>query len=396
MRHRLDEVPVEHEVPSLVRGGPAWRLQHRLGLLGADGLPTLGGAVKVAAFCWLPLALLAGFDSRNWNFQYNHSFFTDLESYSRYLIAIFILLITDRATDSRLDKLLATFEETDIVNREMHAEFFKRIVAGDTRTSSALAEAIMLVLSVLVVTFSVYYLAQNSLTRWESPMTGFAGPLSPAGWWAVLVSAPLYFFLMFRWVWRLIVWTLLMRDIAKLPLRLVATHPDKAGGLGFLTIFPVMFLPLVFSLSMVFATGVLQTLLIQGGEVAQLEYTVFAWLMLVLIIFVGPLGLFTPRLLALKEQSILDFGVMVTHYNRMAEHKIRDDFAQGRPIDKDTVAMLADITVSLDTIKSIKIMPVEFFALIPLIVSALLPLIAVAAIKFPMGSLLWSLFTSLV
>lgn len=386
----------ETDVPSLVRGGSAWDLQYRLGLLAADGLPTVAGAAKVAAFCWLPMALLAGLDARNWNLQYEHSFFTDLESYSRYLIAIFILLITDRATDNRLHKLLVTFEDTGIVNREMHAEFFSRIVAGDRRTSSSLAEAIMLALSVLVVMISAYYLTQNNLAHWQSPMTGFAGPFSPAGWWSLLVSAPLYFFLMFRWLWRLIVWTLLMRDIGKLPLQLVATHPDKAGGLGFLTIFPAMFLPLVFSLSMVFATGILQTLLIEGGQVTELEYTVFAWLMLVLIFFVGPLGLFTPRLLALKEQSILDYGTMVSHYNRMAESKILDDFAQGRPIDNETVSLLSDISAGLDTIKSMKIMPVEFFALIPLIVSALLPLIAVAAIKFPMGSLLWSLFTSII
>lgn len=396
MQRRPNEIQAENEVPSLVRGGPAWRLQQRLGLLGADGLPTVAGAVKVAAFCWLPMAALAGFDPRNWNLQYDHSFFTDLGVYSRYLIAVFVLLITDRATDHRLHKLLIAFEETGIVNREMHAEFGKRIVVGDRRTSSGLAEAVMLALSVVAVVASAVYLSQNSLESWVSPMSGFPGPLSLAGWWNLLVSAPLYFFLTFRWLWRLMVWTLLMRDLANLPLQLVATHPDKAGGLGFLTIFPAMFLPLIFSLSMVFATGILQTIIIEGGQVTELEYMVAAWLTLVIIVFVGPLGLFTPKLLALKEQSIVDYGTMVSHYNRVAERHMRDDFAQDRPVDKETVAMLSDISAGLETIKAMKPMPVEFFALIPLIVSALLPLIAVAAIKFPMGSLLWKLFSSLI
>jgi hypothetical protein len=158
-----------------------------------------------------------------------------------------------------------------------------------------------------------------------------------------------------------------------------------------------MFLPLIFSLSMVFATGILQTIMIEGGQVTELEYMVAAWLTLVLIVFVGPLGLFTPKLLALKEQSIVDYGTMVSHYNRVAERRMLEDFAQDRPVDKETVAMLSDISAGLETIKSMKPMPVEFFALIPLIISALLPLIAVAAIKFPMvGSLLWSLFSSLI
>ncbi len=386
----------ENDVPSLVRGGPFWRLQRRVGLLGEDSLPTWTGAVKVAAFCWLPMAALAGLDSRNWDLEYDHSFFTDLEAYSRFLVAIVILIITDRTTDHRLHKLLVTFENTGIVARALHADFFQRIVLGDKRTSSGVAEMMMLVFSFVLTVISAYYVAQNDLEQWTSSMAGFGGPLSPAGWWKVLVGAPLYFFLMFRWTWRLVVWTLLMKEIKDLPLQLVATHPDKAGGLGFLTIFPAMFLPLVFSLSMVFATGVLQIILVQNGQVVDLEYAVAGWLALVLIAFVGPLGLFTPKLLELRERSILEYGAIISHYNRLAEQQIFEDYAQGRPVDKETVSMLADIAAGVETIKALKPMPVEFFALIPLILSALLPLIAVAAVKFPMGSLLWSLFTSVI
>jgi hypothetical protein len=386
----------ENEVPSLVRGGPAWKLQRRLGLLGADGFPTWAGAAKVAAFCWLPMALFASLDSRNWNLQYDHSFFTDLEAYSRFLIAIFILIIADRTTDRRLHKLLVTFENTGIVAQESHAAFFQRIVLGDKRTSSSAAEMMLLAFSLVVTGISAYYVAHNDLEQWASSMSGFSGPLSPAGWWKVLVGAPLYFFLMFRWVWRLVVWTLLMRDIKDLPLHLVATHPDNAGGLGFLTLFPAISLPLVFSVSMVFATGVLQIILVQDGQVVDLEYAVAAWLVLVLMIFVGPLGLFTPKLIQLKERAILEYGAVISHYNRVAEQQLREDYAQGRPVDKETISMLADIAVGVETIKSLKPVPVEFFALIPLIVSALLPLIAVAAVKLPIGSLLWSLFTSVI
>jgi hypothetical protein len=87
---------------------------------------------------------------------------------------------------------------------------------------------------------------------------------------------------------------------------------------------------------------------------------------------------------------------VVSHYNRLAEQQIRDDHVEGRPINKETVAMMSDIAAGLETIKSLKPIPVEFFALVPLILSALLPLIAEAALKFPMGALLWSVFTSVI
>jgi len=157
------------------------------------------------------------------------------------------------------------------------------------------------------------------------------------------VGFPLFYFLTLRWLWRLVVWAALMREIAKLPLQLIPTHPDRAGGLGFLTVFPGMFLPLIFSLSIVFASGVLQVILLEAKEVIDLEIAVAAWTVLVLAIFVGPLGFFSPVLVRLKEQAIIDYGSLVTYCSRMAEKQMFDDMAQGRAIDKDTVSAGADI-----------------------------------------------------
>jgi len=396
MRTKNRIVELENEVPSLVRGGPVWRFERFLGLLGPDGLPTWSGAVKLTAFCWLPMVLLACLDSRNWTLAHGHSFFSDLDVYSRSLLAVFILMITDRTTDHRLNNLLITFEKTGIISSDMHAGYMRQIIRGDRRTSSAVAETIILFIAVALSGIATYFVINNDLEQWNTAMPGLSIILSPAGWWKTLVSDPIYYLLTFRWLWRLIAWTLLMKDITSLPLQLVATHPDKAGGLGFLTIFPAMFLPLIFSLSMVFATGNLQIILIQGGQVIDLEYAVFGWLTLVLIFFVGPLGVFTPQLLQLKERAIVEYGALIASTNRSAEAQLLDKFANGQAVDKDTISMIADISACLETIKALKPVPVEFFALIPLIVSALLPLLAVAATKLPIGDLLWNLFTSVI
>jgi hypothetical protein len=396
MRTKIQFEEPESEVPSLVRGGPVWGLQRLFGLLGPDGLPTWSGAAKLTAFCWLPMCLLAGLDSRNWTLVYDHGFFSDLDVYSRYLLAVFILMITDRTTDHRLNNLLVTFEKTGIISSDMHAGYMRQIARGDRLTSSAVAETIIVLSAVAMSAIASYFVINNDLEHWSTAMPGLSIILSPAGWWRTLVSNPIYYVLTFRWLWRLIAWTVLMKDITGLPLKLVATHPDKAGGLGFLTIFPAMFLPLIFSLSLVFATGNLQIILVEGGQVIDLEYAVFGWLTLVFIFFVGPLGVFTPQLLQLKERAILDYGTLAASTNRAAETQLLDQFANGQAVDKDAVSLIADITTCLETIKALKPVPVEFFALIPLIVSALLPLLAVAATRFPIGDLLWSLFTSVI
>ena len=83
--------------------------------------------------------------------------------------------------------------------------------------------------------------------------------LTVAGWWCALVSNPLFWFLLLRWLWRHAVWGLLLRDLAGLDLRLVATHPDGAGGLAFIGQYPNAFAAFVFALSCVVGAAIAHT-----------------------------------------------------------------------------------------------------------------------------------------
>mgnify|MGYP003694592673 CR=1 FL=1 len=64
--------------------------------------------------------------------------------------------------------------------------------------------------------------------------TGGGRQLSAAGWWFVYVSLPLFQFILFRWYFRLFVWMRFLWQVTRCDLSLVPTHPDRAGGLGFL------------------------------------------------------------------------------------------------------------------------------------------------------------------
>ena len=60
---------------------------------------------------------------------------------------------------------------------------------------------------------------------------------------------------MFRWLLRLVTWSVFLFRLARLPLRLVPTHPDAAGGLGYLEVVHLHFAPLVLAVSAVLARG---------------------------------------------------------------------------------------------------------------------------------------------
>ena len=79
--------------------------------------------------------------------------------------------------------------------------------------------------------------------------------LTLAGWWTVLVSYPLFVFLLLRGLWRHFVWTKLMRKIAHLELR--RRQPSGwQGGLAFLAEYPNVYMLFVFGISSVMAAAV--------------------------------------------------------------------------------------------------------------------------------------------
>lgn len=376
------------ETLSLLQGGPTHRLQARLGLQAVDGLPTVRAGLIVAAFAWGPLAMLAAFDARNWNFQLGSSFYTDFGTYARFLLAIFILIVTERLTDRRLNRLLASFAESGIVGVESRDDFLAMLAIADARTSSGRAELVMLLAAFGSTTASTLHTLQVNPDIWLSAGEGIPGPLSLAGWWLMLVSMPLFHFLVIRWFWRFGVWTALLKKIASLPLQLVPTHPDKSGGLGFLTLLPVMFVPLAFSLSAVVASQALQEILFDGATFEVLRATAIAWVIFVLVISVGPLAVFSGPLIRLRERAILDYGELVARNNRQAERQLHSEDAERRVLDASTISAVADIAAGLDTIYSIKVLPVQLWSIVPLALSAIAPMIAVAAVQVPIQTIL--------
>src|SRR6478736_1025990 len=87
------------------------------------------------------------------------------------------------------------------------------------------------------------YLALSTATWYAMP--GASGlTLSLAGKWYAYVSLPLFQFLLLRWYYRLLIWAAFLWHISRIPLQLVPTHPDRVGGLGFLSNIVYAFTPL--------------------------------------------------------------------------------------------------------------------------------------------------------
>jgi hypothetical protein len=92
-----------------------------------------------------------------------------------------------------------------------------------------------------------------------------------AGWWFTFVSCPIFAGLVAIWIWWLLAVWLLLGKVSKLDLRLVANHPDGAGGLGFLEGSIEAYAPLVLALSFVLAGRWAHDVLYHGVHVTALK-----------------------------------------------------------------------------------------------------------------------------
>ncbi len=113
-------------------------------------------------------------------------------------------------------------------------EFDQAIASTVRLRNSILAEIILLI---LVYTVGLWVWRDRfalSEPSWYSQTTGTPMQMTPAGHWYLLVSLPIFQFVLLRWYYRLFLWFWFLFRVSRLNLRLVPTHPDKTGGIGFL------------------------------------------------------------------------------------------------------------------------------------------------------------------
>ena len=237
------------------------------------------------------------------------------------------------------------------------------------------------------MTYSI--LTASDVSTWAIQLSGDVRHLTLAGWWAVLVSNVIFSFLMLRWLWRHVVWALLLRDLARLELRLVASHPDGYGGLAFIGQYPNAYSTFVFAVSCVLGSAIAKGL--QVGDVTPATYgsVMGGWLLIVLILFAYPLLAFRKPLMELKEHTFLASSALATQHHRAVE---RDVFGTNISAPEDAELMttqeVPDPSKVYAAAQKLSAYLISRSALLPLSAAALLPLVAAGAIQLPIKELL--------
>jgi len=379
---------------SLVLGGPLFQLLRRAHLSDDSLKLVRQRIIVIAGLAWLPLLVLAALDGQVLAGG-AVPFLGDVEVHVRFLVAMPLLILAELVVHQRMRPLLQQFLERNLIPENMMPRFEAAITSAFRLRNSALAEVLMIAIVYGVGILIVWrqYVALDTSTWYATAFDG-ESKLSLAGMWYGYVSLPIFQFLLCRWYFRLFVWTRFLWQVSRMELSLIPTHPDRVGGLGFLSSTVYAFVPLAVAHGALLAGLLANRIFFVGNALTQYKAEIAVLVIFVLCIVLGPLLVFTPRLAQAKRMGNREYGTLAERYVREFDAKwLRGGAPADEPfVGSADVQSLADLGNSLDVVQTMRAAPITRAAVVQLAGATLAPIVPLALTMMPLEELLKTLF----
>jgi hypothetical protein len=277
----------------------------------------------------------------------------------------------------RMRPVIGQFVGRNIVTAETRQSFDHCILSAMRLRNSVFVEMTLLVL-VMSLGHSLWFeSAAMSASTWYA--AGAAGELrfSLAGYWLAYVSLPAYQFIAFRWLFRIAVWSRFLWQVSRLKLYLLPTHPDRAGGLGFLAHSAAAFMPFLLSQGSLLSAMIAKRIFYEGATLLSFKPEIAVAVVFLLLLVLGPLCVFAPRLAKTKREGSLSYGALASRYVCEFDNKwLQGGAAQDEEfIGSGDIQSLADLNNSIEVIRSMQIFPFGKETLLQTALITLLPLL---------------------
>jgi hypothetical protein len=309
----------------------------------------------------------------------------------RFLIAVPILILAETRIDHELRTTVAHFFKSGLV-KEAELPSFEAVIKKVLQLRDhVLPEIVMVILALLP---SFLYRGQELLgghaSTWHSAA---GGTLSYAGWWFGFVSAPLFRFLLLRWMWRILLWTYFLRQVSRIDLHFVPTHADLAAGLGFLAEAQRSFSAIVFAGGSVISAQVANAIIYEGDTLRGLKFVMIGYCIFAMLLLTAPLLVVMPTLIKVRKKGLLEYGALEATYGQeFAAKWIKGKHRTGEtPLGSDDIQSLADMGNSFVFVRDMRIVPVDKRTFVVLALAAALPIIPMLIFVTPTDELIRTL-----
>ncbi|MEB2344081.1 MAG: hypothetical protein OZ948_05025 [Deltaproteobacteria bacterium] len=390
MARRTDPTPASDDSDalalSLVSGDLGFRLQRAIGLIPRAGLGVGRRALVLAALTWLPIAAWATWTGRAAGGA-GEPLLQHFGVSVRCLVAIPLFVLAEAMAHTTTRRIFPYFLHSGLVPEPDHGRFAETL-HGVARLRDRAQP--WLVLAVLVAAWTLAAPTHAGVHELVWAEEAGSHRLGFGGFWFAYVVRPLYLLLALAWLWRLFLLAIALTRVARLPLAIVPTHPDRAGGLGFLGTLPRSFALVVLGVASVVAARWAHEVVYHGLALDALRLPMIGFVVLMLVLVLAPLLAFAPRLAAARRAALLDYGALVGRHGRLVHQR----WIEGRPLADDALLGAPELGPVADTlalhgaVRAMRPVPLDRGALLAIALPAALPMLAVVAIRIPIQDLL--------
>ena len=334
--------------------------------------------VVIALVAWLPLLVLSVIDGKAWGSAVKLPFLYDVDAHVRFLIALPLLIAAELIVHQRMRAVVGQFVSQGLVPDAVR-ERFDSVLAGALRLrNSVVAEVLIIAFVYGVGIFVVWrFYGVLSVPTWYATPEG--GSIRPqlAGWWYFFVSLPIFQFILLRWYFRLFIWMRFLWQTSRLPLAYAPMHPDRMGGIGFLSRVSHAFAPLLVADGALLAGTLANRILFEGAVLTSFKVEIAVVVAVAVAFILGPLLVFVVPLAIAKRTALRDYGHLARRYVDDFDAKwLRGQAPPDEPlIGSADIQSLADLGNSYEVVRTMRTIPITRDTLIQLVAMTLLPIV---------------------
>jgi hypothetical protein len=364
---------------SLVVGGPLDRVVRRV--------------IVIPLICWVPLLLLAALQG-HLRSGVTVPFLFDPEVHARFLLALPLLIGAEVVVHQRMRLVVEQFVERGIIAPEDRTRFQGLINSGMRLRNSVVFELIL-----LAFVFTAGHWIWNkgislSVSTWYSLHEGGRPGFTAAGFWYVFFCLPFFRFILYRWFFRIFIWYRFVWQVRRMPLHFNLYHPDRVGGLGFMSNSTLAIIPISIAQTIAFGGIIFSRILYAGTTLLAFKMEILGWIVFMLLLAVAPLGFFSFQLEHAGRQARTEFGALASHYVDDFRRKWREGGAPAGEqfLGSADIQSLADMGNSYSVVSEMRLFPITKQTLIRLVIMIALPLLPLTLTIFPLDQMIAKIF----
>ena len=391
-----DQTPIEQPDFSLVLGGPLYQLLLRAAMIQPSMNLLRRRILAAIVITWLPLAVLTALGGGLLT-GVSVPFVYDLDVHVRFLLALPLLIAAEVIVHRRLRAVVEQFEERNLV-APADRRSFDAIVSATMRLRNSVA----IELSLLVLSFTLGYWLWRSqaslhVATWYGAGTNEGLSFTWAGYWYVFVSIPIFRFIILRWYFRLFIWYLFLIRVSRLRLHLNPLHPDRAGGLGFLSLSVDAIAPVLIAQTVFLSGLIANQIWHDGATLPQFKFLIGSIVGFLMLIALLPMGFFAFHMAQAKRAMLREYGLLAAHYTSDFREKwlrtpLHAPVAHREELlGSGDFQSLADLGNSYAVVGEMGTLPFGRNLVVRLLVLLALPLAPLALTMFPFEVLLQQL-----